>query len=71
METNKLITYSSQIQKFFWNLLSSVIWQYGGYRDEQDLWNHWKTLASEWFYCALCVVVLSYGKQGCFRGDLY
>jgi len=25
MQTNKLITYSSQIQKMFWNLLSSVI----------------------------------------------
>jgi len=25
MQTNKLMTYSSQIQKMFWNLLSSVI----------------------------------------------
>jgi len=25
MQTNKLITYSSQVQKKFWNLLSSVI----------------------------------------------
>jgi len=25
MQTNKLITYSSQIQKIFWNLLSGVI----------------------------------------------
>jgi len=26
MQTNKLITYSSQIQNFFWNLLSSVMY---------------------------------------------
>jgi hypothetical protein len=56
MQTNKLITYSSQIQKIVWNLLSSVIKQF---ISETGIW----LLSSSFLYIDIWLLCSSFCTQ--------